>query len=114
MEPLPLIPKKKLILTEAKAKAIVSYKGALGRSAIEWVERWLDQFVRERSLPPQLAGKDFLGLLGDFLTPSDAIAVLERIRADFRAHYPHLFIEAPPDFSFVESNGRRDSQASLE
>lgn len=95
-------PKKKLIFSEAKARAILSYKGPLGTAVLGWLERWLDQWVRERSLPPQLAQKDFLARLGDFLAPPDAIAVLERLRADFRTAYPQLFTVEAPNLSFLE------------
>ena len=55
-----------------------------------WLQRWLEQLVRERSLPPQLAGKEPFSALSQFLAPSDALAVLESLRAEFHTRFPFV------------------------
>jgi hypothetical protein len=76
--------KEKLTLPKTEAKKILAVSGNLSYSQIAWAQRWLDQRVRERSLPPQLAGSDAMGYLTSFLCPSDALALLDDIRRDYQ------------------------------
>jgi hypothetical protein len=78
-------------LTEAKARQIVQCKKALGEGAVGWIERWITQLVQERSLPPQLASKDFAGKIFEVFAPREALEILDRVRADFRVAWGHLF-----------------------
>lgn len=84
-----IVPEKK-VLSAATCKALLDYKGDIGDGIIRWTERWLVQLVRERSYPPQIAGSDALGALTQYLTPSDALNVLETIRRDFRREHQAL------------------------
>ena len=90
-------PKK--VLSGAVVKALLDYDGVVGDGIIRWAERWLVQLVRERSLPPQIAGSDVMGALSQFLPPSDALDVLKRVREDFRREHPAMFPKE--DFSFL-------------
>jgi hypothetical protein len=78
----------KLNLTGAEAKKVLAVSGQLGRSEVEWVQRWLEQKVRERSYPPQLAGKDSYGQICLFLNPCDSLALLEEIRSEYKKYAP--------------------------
>ncbi len=81
---IPLFKKEKLTLPKTEAKKILGASGNLSYSQIAWTQRWLDQRVRERSLPPQLAGSDAMGSLTTFLSPSDALSLLDDIRRDYQ------------------------------
>jgi len=89
----------KKVLSASVVKALLEYDGVVGDGIIRWTERWLVQLVREKSLPPQLAGSDVMGALSQFLTPSDALAVLKSVRSDFRREHPVLY--PTEDFSFL-------------
>ena len=67
---------------------------------LQWIERWLENFMRSKSLPPQCAGKDAYNSCIKFLAPSDFLAMLESLRKEFLVihprHQPQL-----EDFSFL-------------
>ena len=90
---------EKRIFSASVVKALLDYKGVVGDALIRWTERWVVQLVRERSLPPQIAGSDVMGALSVYLTPSDALDVLTKARADFRREHPAL--NPTEDFAFL-------------
>jgi hypothetical protein len=94
-----VIKPEKRVLTPPVCRELLDYKGAVGDVIIRWTERWLVQLVRERSYPPQIAGCEALASLASYLTPSDALSVLESIRRDFRHQHPILFPKE--DFAFL-------------
>lgn len=65
-----------------------------------WIERWLDNLVRSRSLPPQCCGKDAFGALTKFLAPQSVLEILEQLRKDFAAAHPSRSREVE-DFGFL-------------
>jgi len=73
----------KLTLTKSEAKKILDSKKDLAYQQIEWVQKWLETVIRERSLPPQIAGADAYGQIMLFLNPGDALALLQRVRDDY-------------------------------
>ena len=85
---LALFKKVKLFLTKSEAKKVLNSSLNLSYHQIEWVQRWLEQRVRERCLPPQLSGADAFSCIGLFLDPRDAISLLEEIRSDFQKMNP--------------------------
>lgn len=87
------------VLNASVCRDVLDYKGVVGDGIIRWVERWLVQLVRERSLPPQIAGCDVMAALNQYLLPSDGLEVLETIRRDFQREHPALFPKE--DFSFL-------------
>lgn len=95
---LPLFKPDKLILSRAETRKILLYAGEISRSVILWTQNWLQLRIRERSLPPQLAGADAFGQIVRFLAPQDVISLLEEIRRDFQRTIP-----PPPteDVSFL-------------
>ena len=81
---LPKFKADKLTLTKSEAKKILNLEHQTPSSQqTAWVQRWLEQLIRERTLPPQLAGADAYGQLCQFLTPEDVLDVLLRVRSDF-------------------------------
>ena len=88
----------KPILSSKVGKELVEVKCA--KHELEWIERWLDNYVRSRSLPPQCAGKDAFNMCLKFLDPKDSLVMLESLRKDFllnhQRHQPQL-----EDFSFL-------------
>jgi hypothetical protein len=65
-----------------------------------WIEAWLDNLVRSRSLPPQCKGRDAFNSLTQFLSPSDVLSVLELLRKDFLSSHPSS-AEVCDDFGFL-------------
>jgi hypothetical protein len=92
----------KLTMTKSEAKKILEYKKDLAVQQIQWVQNWLETLIRERSLPPQLAGADGYSQLMLFLNPLDALSVLKQIREDFAKTVPPEKKEVD-DYSFLSS-----------
>ena len=65
-----------------------------------WLDSWLDNLVRSRSLPPQCKGKDAFNALTQFLSATDVLSVLELLRKDFLDSHPHV-AEQLDDFQFL-------------
>jgi hypothetical protein len=85
---LPLFKAEKLTLTKSEARKVLHTKVELGQPQIRWCQNWLTQRIRERCLPPQLAGGDAFSQIVLFLSPSDASALFSDIRADFEKTLP--------------------------
>jgi len=96
----PLFKAEKLTLPRSEAKKILRYAGTLSLSQTAWTQRWLEQRVREQSLPPQLARDDAFAQILSFLSPQNAAAMLAEIRADFQRTLP---VETPEvdEFAFL-------------
>ena len=77
--------KPKCAISKGAARSIVNER--CDAMACQWIERWIEQLVRENSYPPQLKSDDFVASLSKFLAPRDALAILERVRRDFRAAF---------------------------
>jgi hypothetical protein len=92
--------KEKKVLSASVVKKLLEWDGDCGEGVIRWTEQWLVQLVRERSLPPQIAGSDVMGALVHYLTPTDAVEVLAKIRKEFRDTHPIYFPKE--DWSFLE------------
>ena len=67
-----------------------------------WLDRWLENFIRSRSLPPPCAGKDAFHALTQILTGSELCSVLESLRKEYSESHPHT-VSAPDDFSFLDA-----------
>lgn len=105
--PKPEEPKEETFAKKAPCKikntggrTLVESSSKLTPTQCEWIERWLDQFIRERCLPPQILGTDPLGMLTMYLTNKDALEAIERIRRDFVQSFPQGAKE-PDDFQFL-------------
>lgn len=79
---------EKPVVSKSSVRLLLGKKGEIDEECRWWVQRWMTQLVRERSLPPQLSGKDAFVALSRFLTPSDALDVLERIRREYAESHP--------------------------
>lgn len=79
---------EKPTLPKSEAKKILLHSGDLSLSQVQWTQRWLEQRIRERSLPPQLARGDAFGQIAAFLSPPNALSLLNEIRADFQKTLP--------------------------
>jgi hypothetical protein len=102
----PIEPEKfkmeKLTLPKSEAKKILHYSGNLSVGQTLWTQNWLNQRIRERSLPPQLSGHDAFGSIVLFLSPSDVTSLLEDIRKDFQRTLP-LEPKESSEFDFLMS-----------
>jgi hypothetical protein len=76
-----------------------------------WMERWIDQLVRENSYPPQLRGADFYSLLGTFFSGDEALRILERARGDFARAFPLTQKTKEDDLSWLAAVLRLDAAA---
>jgi len=79
-------PKPKISI--GSTRSILDTHNDVGIEVARWVERWITQLVRERSLPPQLISSDFLAVLGKFLRAEDALEILTNIRNDYKREFP--------------------------
>ena len=70
---------------------------------LQWIERWLENFMRSKSLPPQCAGKDAFNACIKFLAPSDFLMMLEHLRSEFLLIHPRHMPQME-DFSFLLEN----------
>jgi hypothetical protein len=86
-DPLKDFKKAKPKLSNASVKRICAVKTS-DTAGCYWMERWIDQLVRERSYPPQLVSDDFYSLLQRFLEPRVIIEILEKARHDYRRAFP--------------------------
>jgi hypothetical protein len=91
---------EKPTLPKAEAKKILHHSGDLSLSQVLWTQRWLEQKICERSLPPQFARADAFGQIAMFLSPPSALSLLNEIRADFQKIVP---LEEKSDFDFLLS-----------
>jgi hypothetical protein len=91
--------REKCKISKGAAKTIAKSK-AMDERGAEWVSRWIDQYVRENSLPPQLNSNDFVALLGVYMEPFKGSLVLEKLREDYRRE--HGWAATPDDeFKFL-------------
>ena len=63
----------------------------------QWVERWIDDFVRGNSYPPQLRSADFYSLLATYFSPEQVLETLEKIRTDYNRSFPTMEIRVEFD-----------------
>lgn len=92
----------KLTLPRSEAKKILAHSGNLSVSQILWTQMWLEQRIRERSLPPQLSKEDAFAQIASFLCPQDALRLLEDVRSDFLRTQPPLPSEQKEDLGFLD------------
>jgi len=98
-EPLQKFKKEKPVLSTKTGKELV--EKSCSPQELLWLDAWLDNLVRSRSLPPQCKGKDAFNALTQFLSPSDVLSVLELLRKDFLASHPQKAEEQTDDFGFL-------------
>ena len=96
----------KLTLTKSEAKKILNHSPTLQQTA--WTQRWMEQIIREKTLPPQLAGADAYGQIMLFLNPEDALRLLEQIRSDFAKTLP-LDAKKEDEFAFLRGLGELEA-----
>ena len=88
-EVLPAKKKDKFSMTIAEAKKILDVREPLSTSQALWVQRFLEQKIGERCLPPQLAGGEALAHILLWLSPADSTALLNEIRINYRRAFHH-------------------------
>ena len=97
-EPLQKFKKEKPILSTKTGKELV--EKSCSPQELLWLDAWLDNLVRSRSLPPSCKGKDAFSALTQFLSPTDVLGVLLLLRKDFLASHPQK-AEETEDFGFL-------------
>lgn len=79
--------KPKAVISRSCIKHITGVK-SVDKLGCEWADRWVEQLIRERCLPPQILSADFESVLGKFLVIKDALEILEQFRNDYRRAFP--------------------------
>ena len=68
-----------------------------GDGELLWIERWLENLVRSKGLPPSCMGANAPSALQRMLAPEDYKATMELIKKEFLLHHPILM----EDFSYL-------------
>ena len=78
----------------------------------QWVERWIDAWVRGNSYPPQLRSGDFYSLLPTYFDSTKVLEVLNEIRVAYHRAFP-LFEtrQADDDLAWLPPLLRADAMA---
>lgn len=97
-QPLQKFKRDKPVLSTKTGKELV--EKSCSPQELLWLDSWLDNLVRSRSLPPQCKGKDAFNALTQFLSAPDVLSVLELLRKDFLASHPQK-AEETDDFQFL-------------
>lgn len=94
--------KEKRRIRASSARRFVASEYPLEARAVYWVEQWIENYLRNNSLPLQFCSDDFDNQIMSFLPPLNADYVIKKLRTDFNALFPH---QDPPleDMSFLES-----------
>lgn len=82
-----LFKKEKCVISTAAAKKILNATQSNPMMA-QWVERWIDDWVRGNSYPPQLRSADFYSLLATYFSPEQVLETLEKIRTEYHRAFP--------------------------
>lgn len=86
-DPLKDFKKQRPLLSNASVKRICLARHS-DKESCYWLERWIQQFVRECSYPPQLISDDFYSLLNRYFEGKRIIEILEKVRYDYRRAFP--------------------------
>lgn len=109
-----LFKKAKPLLSKGSVKRIVVVKN-VDEAGCYWMERWIEQLIRERSWPPQLKGDDFYSLLGRYFDAPTILSVLEKARADYRRAFPMADpTEEEDDLGWLITTLRSDPKALID
>jgi len=84
----------KPLISKGTAKKIIGYTADAHHCF--WLEQWIDNLVRGRSLPPKLKSNDFISLLEHYFDSKTASKILQQLREDFIKLYPQ-----DDDFSWL-------------
>ena len=77
---LALFKKNKPIISTKTGRELV--KKTCSSQELMWIDNWLENLVRSRSLPPQCRGKDAFNAL-TLYCPTDVLTILDSLRSDF-------------------------------
>ena len=103
--------KPKCLISKASAKKVAMVK-SVDSAGCFWLERWIDQLVRERSYPPQLKSDDFYSLLSRYFEPKVVLEILERVRKDYRQAFPLSEpVDEEDDLSWLSETLKADPHA---
>lgn len=86
-EPLKDFKKQRPLLSNASVKRICLARHS-DKESCYWLERWIQQFVRECSYPPQLISDDFYSLLNRYFEGKRILEILEKVRYDYKRAFP--------------------------
>ena len=100
VKPLEKFKKEKSIISTKAGKELLGH--SCSSQELFWLDGWLDNLVRSRSLPPSCKGKDAFNALTQILSPQDALQVLDGVRRDFLMSHPKQSA-LTEDFGFLLS-----------
>jgi len=100
------------VISTAAAKKILNATQANPLMA-QWVERWIDDFVRGNSYPPQLRSGDFYSLLPTYFSPEQVLETLQKIRTEYHRAFPMVETRlADDDLAWLPPLIRADAMAA--
>jgi hypothetical protein len=103
--------KQKCRISKAAVKKITAQ--TVSQASCEWLERWLDQFVRENGFPPQLVSDDYYSLLTTYFPIATATQYVERIRTDYERAFPVIH-DVPFEMDSLYDTMNRDNAVKAE
>lgn len=106
------IVKEKPRISIASAKRITASDEPLDNRAVAWLEIWIENYLRNNSLPLQFLCNDFESKLMSFVPPFNAEWCIKRLREDFKKDFPFTKKE-PEDMKFLEDAVELDSKSPL-
>jgi hypothetical protein len=104
--------KPKCLISKSSAKHIVCVK-TIDSAGCFWLERWIEQLVRECSYPPQLKSDDFFSLLNRYFETKVVLDILNKVRKEYRQAFS---LTEPPedDLSWLSDVIKGDPMAMID
>jgi hypothetical protein len=112
-EELKLFKKSKCVISKASVKKIANVKSADNMNC-QWLENWIDQFIRENCYPPQLKSDDFYSLLSRYFEGNKILKILEKVRYDYRRAFPLTEDIVEDDLSWLPAILKADPKVLME
>jgi hypothetical protein len=90
--------KPKPKISAGAAKALL---GIRSTPDVPWIERHLEDLCRTNSWPLQIICSDAISKLGELLGTQAALAILEKLRTEYKTTHPHIL--SKEDFTFLNT-----------
>ena len=103
---------KKQKISSASARRIVASASPLDPRAVNWVEQWIENYLRNNCLPLQFCSSDFDNQIMGFLPPLNAELCLKRIREEFKRLFSTTDSE-PENMDFLVAVVNADTKSLL-
>lgn len=116
-EELKLFKKPKCVISKSTVRKVTESTHSNKDECI-WLERWIEQLIRERSYPPQLKSDDFYSLLSKYFDTTVILEILQLVRNDYKKAFPLSNLttdnEDEDDLSWLPAILRADPYAIID